>query len=395
VRRFLPVLVLQSLVAISLTFTAAIFLVAGLGTRKLRRLADISDRPIDNPPFLSVVIAARQEATHLRATLTALLAQSYPTFEVVLVNDRSTDATGSIAEEMARADSRLQVVHVTSLPAGWLGKTHAMHTGAAQARGEYLLFTDADVVFAPGTLTRAMRLVAQEKVDHLAVLPCITSPSRILRWSVGAFSIFFLLFTRAWQVANSRSRASIGIGAFNLVRTSVYRAAGGHEPIRLRPDDDLRLGRLLKSRGARAAVWRSAGMVEVDWYPSVRALIHGMEKNSFAALDYRVGAAVSSVASQLLYAAAFLVPLWVTGPLRVVVLMDLAVMVAASAAAARLVRQPAWSALLQPLVLPFMAWVQARAVVLTLRRGGIEWRDTFYPLSELRGEARAKARAYD
>ncbi len=241
-----------------------------------------------------MVIAARQEAEHLRATLTALLAQSYPAFEVVLVNDRSTDATGSIADEMARADGRLQVVHVTSLPGGWLGKTHAMHAGAAQARGDYLLFTDGDVVFAPGTLTRAMRLVVQDNVDHLAVLPCITSPSRIVRWSVGAFSIFFLLFTRAWQVADPRSRASIGIGAFNLVRTSVYRAAGGHEPIRLRPDDDLRLGRLLKSRGATAAVWRSAGMVQVDWYPSVRALIHGMEKNSFAALDYRVGAAIAS-----------------------------------------------------------------------------------------------------
>src|SRR6476646_6390948 len=198
VRRFLQVLILQSLVAIALTFTAAIFLVAGLGTRKLRRLADISDRPIDNPPFLSVVIAARQEAEHLPATLTALLAQSYPAFEVVLVNDRSTDATGSIAEEMARADARLQVVHVTSLPGGWLGKTHAMHTGAARARGEFLLFTDGDVVFAPGTLARAMRLVVQEKVDHLAVVPCITSPSRILRLSVGAVALKYKLFTRAW-----------------------------------------------------------------------------------------------------------------------------------------------------------------------------------------------------
>ena len=333
-----------------------------------------------------MVIAARQEAQHLRATLTALLAQSYPAFEVVLVNDRSTDATGSIADEMARADGRLQVAHVTSLPGGWLGKTHAMHAGAARARGDYILFTDGDVVFAPGTLTRAMRLVVQDNVDHLAVLPCITSPSRAVRWSVGAFSIFFLLFTRAWQVADPRSRASIGIGAFNLVRTSVYRAAGGHEPIRLRPDDDLRLGRLLKSRGAKAAVWRSAGLVQVDWYPSVRALIHGMEKNSFAALDYRVGAAIASFSSQLLYAAAFLVPVWVTGPLRAVVLLDLAIVIAASAAAARVVRQPGWSALLQPLVLPFMAWVQARAILLTLRRGGIVWRDTFYPLSELRGQ---------
>jgi cellulose synthase/poly-beta-1,6-N-acetylglucosamine synthase-like glycosyltransferase len=374
----------QSLVVSPLTAVAAWFLVAGLGTRRLRRLADIDARPLDNPPQVSVVIAARQEAQHLGAALTAVLAQTYPAFEVVLVNDRSTDATGAIADEMARVDGRLQVVHVKALPAGWLGKTHAMHVGAARARGDYLLFTDGDVVFAPGTLSRAMRVVAQDDVDHLAVIPCITSPSRMLRWSVGAFAIFFLLFTRAWQVGDPRRRASIGIGAFNLVRTSAYRAAGGHEPIRLRPDDDLRLGRLLKSRGAKAAVWRSAGMVEVDWYPSVRALIRGMEKNSFAALDYRLGAAIWSAVGQLLYAAAFLTPLWMTGPWRVVALVDLAVILAASAAAARVVRQPGWSALLQPLVMPFMAWVQARAVFLTLRRGGIVWRDTFYPLSELR-----------
>ena len=374
----------QSLVVSALTAVAAWFLVAGVGTRRLRRLADIDARPLDNPPQVSVVIAARQEAQHLGAALTALLAQAYPAFEVVLVNDRSTDATGAIADEMARVDRRLQVVHVTTLPAGWLGKTHAMHVGAARARGDYLLFTDGDVVFAPGTLSRAMRVVVQDEVDHLAVIPCITSPSHTLRWSVGAFAIFFLLFTRAWQVSDPRRRASIGIGAFNLVRTAAYRAAGGHEPIRLRPDDDLRLGRLLKSRGANAAVWRSAGMVEVDWYPSVRALIRGMEKNSFAALDYRLGAAIWSAAAQLLYGAAFLTPIWLTGPGRVVALVDLAVILAASAAAARVVRQPGWSALLQPIVMPFMAWVQARAVFLTLRRGGIVWRDTFYSLSELR-----------
>ena len=109
-----------------------------------------------------------------------------------------------------------------------------------------------------------------------------------------------------------------------------------------------------------------------------------MEKNSFAALDYRLGRRHRERRRPASLYAAFLVPLWVTGPLRVVVLLALVIVVAASAAAARVVRQPAWSALLQPLVLPFFAWVQARAILLTLRRGGIVWRDTFYPLSELR-----------
>jgi hypothetical protein len=273
---------------------------------------------------------------------------------------------------------------VTSLPDGWLGKTHALHVGATRARGEYLLFTDADVVFALGTVERAMRLVVSGGIQHLSVVPWITSPSRAVRWLVGAFSIFFVLFTRAWRVGDPRSTASIGIGAFNLVKSSAYWGAGGHAPIRLRPDDDLRLGRLLKQTGATSQVWSSGGTIQVDWYPTLGALIRGVEKNTFAALDYRLGAAIASGIGQLLYALAFSTPFLTTGAVRLVAIVDLAVMLAASAAAATLIGQPGVCAVLQPVALPFFAWVQARAVILTLWRGGIVWRGTFYSLAELR-----------
>ena len=373
------------LLVVPMTASAAVFVVAAVGTRRIRPLVDAPPLAAGDAPAVSVIVAARDEASHLRAALASLLAQRYPALEIVLINDRSTDGTGAIADQMALDHPALRVRHVTTLPDGWLGKNHALQAGASDASGEFLLFTDADVVFAPDAVARAMSIMTVERLDHLAVIPGITSPSRLVRWSVGSFSVFFVLFTRAWQVGNPRSRASIGIGAFNLVRASTYQAAGRHEPIRLRPDDDLVLGRLLKRHGGRAAVWHGDRTVEVDWYASARGLVRGMEKNAYSGMNYRLWAAVLSTAGLLLHAALFVFPLVLHGLWRLVAIADLAVIVVATGACARLVGQSPLCALLQPVSVLLMAFAQTRAVALTIWRGGIEWRGTFYSLSSLRG----------
>ena len=295
------------LLTIALALTAGFFAVAAIGMRRIGRLTDNRDRRVDGP-HVSVVLAARDEARHLGATLDTLRAQTYPSLEIVVVDDRSSDATGAIADAAAAADARIQVVHVESLPEGWLGKNHALQAGAARTRGEFLLFTDADVRFSQGTIAGAVEIVEAEGLDHLAALPTITSPSPAVRWSIGAFAMFFLLFTRAWRVPDPSSRASIGIGAFNLVRASAYRAVGGHEQIRLRPDDDLMLGRVLKQHGFRAGLRTSGGTVNVDWYASLGELVRGVEKNTFAGLNYSALAAVASVSGLILHAGTFCFP---------------------------------------------------------------------------------------
>jgi glycosyltransferase involved in cell wall biosynthesis len=373
----------SSLLAIALTLTAGFFAVGALGMRRIGRLTDSRERRIDGP-LVSVVLAARDEARHLGATLDTLRAQTYPSLEIVVVDDRSADATGAIADAAAAADPRIQVIHIPSLPAGWLGKNHALQAGAARTRGEYLLFTDADVRFSSGTIADAVRIVEAEALDHLAALPTITSPSPAVRWSIGAFAMFFVLFTRAWRVPDPSSSASIGIGAFNLVRTAAYRAVGGHEQIRLRPDDDLMLGRLLKHHGFKAGLRTSDGTVSVDWYASLGDLVRGVEKNTFAGLNYSGLAAIASVSGLVLHAGYFLVPFVVTGRLRILALADLAVVLAAGAVAAPTIGQSAWTTILQPVAALLFAWVHSRATLLTLVRGGIFWRGTFYPLSELR-----------
>jgi glycosyltransferase involved in cell wall biosynthesis len=372
-----------SLLVVALTATAALFARGALGMRRIGRLTDRRDRRVDGP-LVSVVLAARDEARHLGDTLETLRALTWPSLEIVVVDDRSADGTGAIADAAAAADTRVQVIHVESLPAGWLGKNHALQAGAARARGEFLLFTDADVRFSPGVVTDAIASIEAEQLDHLAALPTITSPSPGVRWSIGSFSMFFLLFTRAWRVPDPSSDASIGIGAFNLVRASAYRAVGGHDLIRLRPDDDLMLGRVLKRHGFRAGLRVSAGTVNVDWYASLGELVRGVEKNTFAGLNYSVAAAVFSVAALILHAGYFLLPLAISGRMRWLALADLAVLLASGAVAAPSIGQSPWTTFLQPVAGVLFAGVQARATVLTLMRGGIIWRGTFYPLSELR-----------
>ena len=368
---------------IPLTLAAGLFVIAAIGMLRICRLADTPDRTGD-APRVSVVLAARDEAPHLAATLRALAAQTYAELDVVIVDDRSTDATGAIADAAAGSARRVQAIHVTTLPEGWLGKNNAVHVGAAKADGDILLFTDADVCLHPQAIAKAVAVMIAERLDHLSVLPTITSPSRGVRWHVGAFAIFFLLFTRAWRVAEPDSDASIGIGAFNMVRAGIYRAAGGHTRIRLRPDDDLMLGRILKQHGGRAGVRISAGMVNVDWYASLGELVRGVEKNTFAALDYRVSAALVSTAALALHATYFLVPMLVDGWGRWLATGDVLTLLLAGAVAAPAVGQAPACTLLQPVTALLFAGVQARATLLTLLRGGIFWRGTFYSLTELR-----------
>ena len=245
-----------------------------------------------------------------------------------------------------------------------------MHAGAAaRARGDYVLFTDGDVDVSRDHVDARCGSSFRTKGWIIwRSCRCITSPSTAVRWSVGAFAIFFLLFTRAWQRGRSSSRASIGIGAFNLVRTSVYRAAGGHEPIRLRPDDDLRLGRLLK----RAAQRRECGAAPAwcRWTgirPSVRSST-GWRRT--ASPRWTTGRAPPSRALPANFSMPLLscCPLWVTGSLRMS--WPGRRWPSCSRRGPRRpgsIGQPGWSALLQPLVLPSWPGSRLGPILLTLR----------------------------
>lgn len=354
------------------------------GNRRLRRLATLETPPPAAWPRVSVVFAARNEAATIGAAVPTMLALDYPDLEVVAVNDRSEDETGELLDALAARDPRLIVEHIPSLRPGWLGKNHALHRGAQRATGRWILFTDADVHFRPDALRRAIAHAEAAQLDHLAVVPQLHERGHLLGIGVAAFSLLFALFLRPWKIPDPRSAAHGGIGAFNLVRASTYRRLGGHAPLRLRPDDDVKLGKLMKS-GGRSEFALGAGAVSVEWYATVGQLVRGLTKNAYAGVDYRAWMILGGVAAHALFFFWPLVALVVTdGVERWLYLAAVAVMLAVAVENTRADGGRAWHGMFLPVGLLIMDYILLRSMIVTHGQRGIVWRGTHYPLRELK-----------
>jgi glycosyltransferase involved in cell wall biosynthesis len=344
-------------------------------------------------PRLSVVVPARDEGSAIGRAVGSLLAQDYPDLEVIVVDDRSSDATGDVLRELAEKDRRLLALRVDELPAGWLGKNHALWRGAERANGEWLLFTDADVVFAPGALRQTVAYAAAEGLDHLTLAPRLVARGVALRAFVAFFGYAFVALWGAYLANDPKSKRGVGIGAFNLLRRSAYERIGTMRALSLRPDDDIRLGRRLRGFGFRQRVLNGNELLSIEWYPSLGAAISGLEKSMYSSLEYRV----VDAAGVLLYLCATMVwpfvgVLLLGGIDRVLLAIVVVCLVAALLETYRqsmsLRLTPA--ALVVAVLLPFSAacfgWAIVRSVYLAETRG-VRWRGTTYPLSLLRAQS--------
>lgn len=336
-------------------------------------------------PKVSVIVAARDEERHIETAVRALLEQEYPDYELIVVDDRSSDRTAEILDRAARTDARLKVITVRDLPAGWLGKNNAMRAGADGATGELLLFADADIILQRQALSRAVRLLQLEKADHLTVTPELVLPELTLALVVNYGFMWGFLAMRPWKTRDPRSSAFLGVGAFNLVRASAYRAIGGHSRIPLRPDDDLMLGKLLKRSGHRQIVAGGVDQLSVEWYRTLGEAAVGFRKNTFAALQYSALMAIGMVVVNLAFGVWPFVAVWLTHDTERVLYATVALaQMSAYATQARVQRSKPWLAVLYPVAALCTVAIMAAAVVRTLRRRGIDWRGTFYSLDELR-----------
>lgn len=351
------------------------------GTRRLARLRIPRGR--GEGPAVSVIVPARNEARVLPRSIASLVGQTYPDLEVIALNDRSTDDTGAVLESLKHIHSRLTVIHLDSLPEGWLGKTHALYIGSRRARGEWLLFTDADVIFHPQCLEAAVAWAEANRVDHLVVIPRVETVGFWENVLVSCFSLLFALTQRPWRVSDPRSRASIGIGAFNLIRRSAYEAVGTHRALANAVVDDLELGRLVKRHGLRQAVVRGEHLLSVRWQVGLSGVVSGLEKNAFAGVEYSLARAVATC---LALATLGIVPFLGTalGPARSLWVTAVLAVIGVQAVRARQAGLPAWPALFHPLAVAVLIYAIARSTVLTLRRGSVQWRGTSYPLATLR-----------
>ncbi|MFO0901798.1 MAG: glycosyltransferase family 2 protein [Pirellulales bacterium] len=362
---------------------AAVLVVKGRDARDIAAVEIPGERR--EWPLVSIIAPARNEERNIEAAVRSLAAIDYAPLEITIINDRSTDRTGEILDSLAAEYPQLNVVHLTELPPGWLGKNHALQYGADRSHGEWLLFTDADIVFEPSALRRAIVMAEADELDMLAAFPGIDMPSWMLESFVVTFGIFFVIFTRPWAVSNPRSSAHCGIGAFNLLRASAYQKADGHRPLAMRPDDDLKLGKTMKLSGARCDIVDGRGMIRVPWYGSVRELIVGLEKNSFAAVEYSVTAvAAATIAIVVFNLLPFVAVFFVAGPTRWLFGAAALIQLALAWRGARHLGLPSSVSFGYPVAVAMFIYIQWRAMALTLRQGGIKWRDTFYSLKELR-----------
>lgn len=237
------------------------------------------------PPFVSIVIPARNEARAIERTLRAFLAQDYEHFEVVLVDDRSTDGTGDLAR--AIGDPRLVVIAGEEPPPGWLGKPWAMEQGSRAARGELLLFVDADVHYAPAALRAAVAHIEREPgIAMLALLPHFEMHGFWEHIAMPALAMFAFTVMPAWLSNRSRIGVlALGAGTGNLVRRDAYERCGRHEALKDAVVDDVGLARLLRRGGEVTEAVRADELVSVRMYHGGGEILRGFTKNGFAVLN--------------------------------------------------------------------------------------------------------------
>lgn len=369
--------------------TAGLFLIWTFSTlwhlrwvQRLPALETLTPAPTESRIRCSVIIAARDEEVRIEQTIRRLLAQRGVEAEFIVVDDRSTDHTSDILGRLAQEDARVQVKRVDALPEGWLGKCHACHIGASAASGDWILFTDADCWLKPDVMARALCVAERDGADH------VTLTSGLAPGSVGlkASQLMFLISLANWfsGVNRDRPKSYLGFGAFNLVRASAYRQCGGYEALHLTVLDDVKLGLLLRRAGKRTRGFIGSDDAECHWGTTAWSMVKLMEKNYFAAVDYRTWLVLAGSMFVILIFTLLglgLVSGTVSGLAAALSPFSLIV------PGVILARRVGWSwpsAIYVPFMFPLFLYAVLNSTFVTLRRGGVRWRETFYPLETLR-----------
>lgn len=271
------------------TFLGVLLLIALSNWLALRRLGSYSRG--GTWPRVSILLPARNEAGNIAACARSLLAQDYPDFELLVLDDNSTDGTGDLARELAKRDSRLRVLEGRPLPDGWLGKHWACHQLAQAAGGDLWLFTDADTVHHPRALREAVAALHAENADLITALPHQEMHSwgerlivSILPWSLFCFYPLAVAERLRWPPL------VMAVGQFMLFRREAYQKIGGHEAVRAHIADDIALAQRLVAQGGRWRLLDATGRVSCRMYRNFEQAHHGFSKNLFAAFGNNIPA---------------------------------------------------------------------------------------------------------
>jgi len=345
-----------------------------------------SGNPTLSNPRVSIIVPARNEEKDIEQSLTSLLALDYDNYEVIAVNDRSRDCTGEIMERVAASAKKpLRVIHHRELPSGWLGKTHAMWTATNQAKGDWLLFTDADVLFKPDSVRRALAYAVAEHADHVVLFPGLIMSRPGEYMMIAFFHTLFLFGHRPWKVADPKAQDYIGVGAFNLIRRSTYEAVGTYKALRMDVLDDMKLGKVVKSGGFAQRNVFGGDLISIRWAQGAMGISDNLTKNFFAVLSFQWWRTILSA-----FALAFLnllpfLGVWLAhGWSRLPYAIALASMFLIYVGMSKRLKIPPYFFLLHPVSTALCIYTLLRSMFHALWNDGIIWRGTRYPLEELR-----------
>lgn len=383
-------------------------------------VADISKPAWDrNPatssgnPRVSIVVPARNEERDIELSLTRLLELDYDNYEVIAVNDRSTDRTGELMDRIAKnqvpgtekmgapalasfarpgsleagslQNGRLRVIHHSALPPGWMGKTHAMWTATNAATGDWILFTDADVVFKPDSVRRAIAYAEAEKADHVVLFPqmIMKRPGEFMM--IAFFQTLFMFGHRPWKVADPKSKDHMGVGAFNLIRRSTYEAVGTYQALRMEVLDDMKLGKIVKNSGFAQRNVFGGDLISIRWAHGAKGVVDNLTKNFFAVLSFQwPRTIVAAFGLAFLNLGPFLGVIFAHGWTRLPYAIALASMFSIYMGMSWRSRVPAYYFLLHPVSSVLFIYTLLLSMFHALWNDGIIWRGTKYPLEELR-----------
>ena len=246
-------------------------------------------KPLAGFPMVSILVPARNEERNITACIQSLLLQDYPSFEIIVLDDQSSDATLAILLEIERGNPRLQVISGGPAPENQVGKNWACSQLAKHAQGDYLLFTDADTFYQPHALRLIVTSFEKEQADLLTGFPrqkVITWGERLLvpffPWASISFIPFWLSGRLPWRIF------TVAVGQLMLFRRKAYLAVGGHESLGNSIVDDLTLARKIDAPGLQTCVASVSDLITCRMYQSSRDAVEGFTKNLFAAFDFRV-----------------------------------------------------------------------------------------------------------
>ena len=286
------------------SFTAFVWLVITVITlysvTRQKHLSAICDLRLttSDAPLVSILVPARNEQHRiLEPCIRSILAQDYGNFEVIAVNDRSTDATGAILNTLAENNAQLRVIEGAELPADWLGKPHAMHQAFNIARGEWILATDADMIFEPSALRTAVDHTLRANGDALTLIPHFEAGSFWERVMIPTWSWVFLMFTLFYRIHDPKTDRAAGIGGFFLLRRTVLERVGGYEALRDEVMEDLRLAEKVKRSGATLLIDHAPALIRTRMYQTFGEMWECSTKNWFSGVNFSLPFALYCVFS--------------------------------------------------------------------------------------------------